>query len=53
MPVSEKPVLSEAGRKELERYGSYLREEQDLSTATVRNYLRPERVRCFLRIFVV
>lgn len=35
----EKPKLSEAGEKQLERYGKYLREEQDLSAATVRNYL--------------
>lgn len=39
MPRSEKPTLSVAGEKELGRYGSYLREEQDLSAATVRNYL--------------
>lgn len=39
MMRSEKPTLSKAGEKELERYGSYLREEQDLSAATVRNYL--------------
>lgn len=39
MLSTEKPTLSEAGRRELERYGTYLREEQDLSTATVRNYL--------------
>lgn len=39
MTPSEKPKLSEAGEKELERYGRYLREEQDLSAATVRNYL--------------
>ncbi len=36
---SEKPKLSGAGEKELEQYGRYLREEQDLSAATVRNYL--------------
>jgi integrase/recombinase XerD len=35
----EKPKLSGAGEKELERYERYLREEQDLSSATVRNYL--------------
>jgi integrase/recombinase XerC len=34
-----KPVLSSVGEKELKRYGKYLREEQDLSSATVRNYL--------------
>ncbi len=39
MTRSEKPKLSVDGEKELERYGSYLREEQDLSFATVRNYL--------------
>lgn len=39
MTRSEKPTLSKAGEQELERYGAYLREEQDLSTATVRNYL--------------
>lgn len=32
-------MLSAAGEKEIGRYGRYLREEQDLSTATVRNYL--------------
>jgi integrase/recombinase XerD len=35
----EKPRLSGAGEKELQRYARYLREEQDLSAATVRNYL--------------
>ena len=39
MKRSEKPRVSEAGEKEIERYGRYLREEQDLSAATVRNYL--------------
>jgi integrase/recombinase XerC len=39
MTRSEKPTLSGAGEKELERYGFHLREEQDLSAATVRNYL--------------
>lgn len=39
MPRSEKPTLSKAGEKVLEKYGKYLREEQDLSAATVRNYL--------------
>lgn len=35
----EKPGLSAAGEKELRRYERYLIEEQDLSAATVRNYL--------------
>lgn len=35
----QKPKLSKGGEKELERYGKHLRKEQDLSTATVRNYL--------------
>jgi site-specific recombinase XerC len=35
---SEKPKLSGVG-EELHRYGRYLREERDLSFATVRNYL--------------
>lgn len=39
MKTADKPVLPAAAEKELERYGRYLREEQDLSTATVRNYL--------------
>lgn len=39
MKRSEKPRVSEAGEEELGRYGKYLTEEQDLSTATVRNYL--------------
>lgn len=39
MELAEKPTLSEAGQRELERYGRYLREEQDLSAATLRNYL--------------
>ncbi|MEJ7816066.1 MAG: tyrosine-type recombinase/integrase [Rubrobacter sp.] len=39
MARSEKPTLSKVGEKELERYGRYLREEQDLSASTVRNYL--------------
>ncbi len=39
MARSEKPRLSEGGEEVLSRYGSYLREEQDLSAATVRNYL--------------
>ena len=39
MELAEKPTLSEGGQRELERYGMYLREEQDLSAATVRNYL--------------
>lgn len=39
MKDSEKPKLSSTGKKELERYGRYLTGEQDLSAATVRNYL--------------
>lgn len=39
MTRAEKPALSETGEQELQRYGRYLREEQDLSSATVRNYL--------------
>ena len=39
MELAEKPTLSEGGQRELGRYGMYLREEQDLSAATVRNYL--------------
>jgi integrase/recombinase XerC len=35
----EKPTLSAAGENELDRYGRYLTEEQDLAAATVRNYL--------------
>ncbi len=35
----EKPGLSSAGQEELEHYRRYLTEEQDLSAATVRNYL--------------
>ncbi len=34
-----KPKLSAEGEKGLERFGNYLREEQDLSSDTVRNYL--------------
>jgi integrase/recombinase XerD len=34
-----KPRISGAGERELERYGRYLREEQDLAADTVRNYL--------------
>lgn len=34
-----KPRLSEEGEKAFERFGVYLREEQDLATDTVRNYL--------------
>jgi integrase/recombinase XerC len=34
-----KPKLSNEGEKRLERFGNYLREEQDLATDTVRNYL--------------
>jgi integrase/recombinase XerD len=36
---TQKPKVSAAWQKELERYERYLREEQDLSGATVRNYL--------------
>ena len=39
MDGADKPGLSATGEKELERYAKYLREEQDLSAATVRNYL--------------
>lgn len=39
MERAEKATLSADGEKELEQYGRYLREDQDLSTATVRNYL--------------
>ena len=39
MRRTAKPKLSNEGEKELERFGDYLREEQDLSAATVRNYL--------------
>lgn len=34
-----KPKLSAEGEKEFERFGDYLREEQDLASDTVRNYL--------------
>ena len=34
-----KPGLSAEGMEELERFGDYLREEQDLAADTVRNYL--------------
>ena len=34
-----RPKLSNEGEKELERFGNYLREEQDLAADTVRNYL--------------
>lgn len=36
-PVS--PSVSEAGEDALDRYGTYLRDEEDLSPSTVRNYL--------------
>ncbi len=39
MDGADKLRLSAAGEQELDRYGRYLREEQDLSAATVRNYL--------------
>lgn len=32
-------MLTEEGEKEFERFGNYLREEQDLASDTVRNYL--------------
>lgn len=34
-----KPEISTEGMEELERFGDYLREEQDLAADTVRNYL--------------
>jgi integrase/recombinase XerC len=36
---SAQPKLSTNGERELERYGKYLAEEQDLASDTVRNYL--------------
>ena len=39
METADRPKLSTAGKQELERYAKYLHEEQDLSAATVRNYL--------------
>jgi len=39
MRRTAKPELSAAGEREFERFGVYLREEQDLATDTVRNYL--------------
>ena len=39
MKRDPKPVLSVEGEKEIGRYGKHLTEEQDLSAATVRNYL--------------
>ena len=39
MNGADKPGLSAAGEEEISRYGGYLTEEQDLSAATVRNYL--------------
>lgn len=39
MRRAAKPLLSAEGEKGLERYGSYLRERQDLAPDTVRNYL--------------
>ena len=39
MKRTAKPKLSTEGEKEFERFGNYLREEQDLANDTVRNYL--------------
>jgi integrase/recombinase XerD len=39
MRRAAKPEVSAEGMEELERFGGYLREEQDLATDTVRNYL--------------
>ena len=39
MKRTAKPRLSPGGEKELEGYGGYLRDEQDLASDTVRNYL--------------
>ena len=39
MRRAAKPKLSEDGEREFERFGGYLRDEQDLATDTVRNYL--------------
>lgn len=39
MRRTAKPKLSAEGEKEFERFGVYLREEQDLASDTVRNYL--------------
>lgn len=39
MKRAVKPDLSTAGKAELQRFGVYLREEQDLASDTVRNYL--------------
>jgi integrase/recombinase XerC len=39
MRRTAKPKLSVEGEKEFERFGNYLREEQDLASDTVRNYL--------------
>lgn len=39
MRRAAKPLLSAEGEKGLERYGSYLRDGQDLAPDTVRNYL--------------
>ena len=39
MRRAAKPDLSTAGKAELQRFGVYLREEQDLASDTVRNYL--------------
>ncbi|MDP9438183.1 MAG: phage integrase N-terminal SAM-like domain-containing protein, partial [Actinomycetota bacterium] len=39
MRRAAKPELSAEGEKEIGRFGDYLRDEQDLSSDTVRNYL--------------
>lgn len=39
MRRAAKPEISAEGTNELERFGNYLREEQDLAADTVRNYL--------------
>ncbi len=43
MRRTAKPKLSEKGEKELERFGDYLRGDQDLAADTVRNYLSDVR----------
>lgn len=43
MRRTAKPKLSDQGEKEFERFGNYLREEQDLAADTVRNYLSDVR----------
>lgn len=39
MRRADEPPLSAESEKQLERYGNYLRGEQDLAANTVRNYL--------------